>query len=187
MGDANSEYSQRLRQLKAEQREVMRPHIEELKRTELAYLDAAMGMETYTGSAQDLIAQVNEIGKAEKAANDEIMKLDRTMQASMLQTIGMMNNMSTTSSKLRNDLRRMGNPLYSLSHGSLAATDAIERMANRGSAAQLALEFLGPNASAKEYADKIKDINMGLMRMQMVALAAAISSVLLYGALHKAN
>nr|MCX3323641.1 tail length tape measure protein [Bacillus paranthracis] len=114
MGNANSEYSRRLRQMKYEQREAMRPHIEELKRTKLAYLDAAMGMATYTGSAQDLIAQVNEIGKDEKAANDEIMKLDRMKQASILQTIGMLNNMSTTSSKLQGNLQRMGNPLYNV-------------------------------------------------------------------------
>ncbi|WP_000294931.1 hypothetical protein, partial [Bacillus thuringiensis] len=80
----NSEYSRRLRQMKYEQREAMKPHIEELKRTKLAYLDAAMSMATYSGSAQDLIAQVNRIGKAEKAANDEIMKLDRMKQASIL-------------------------------------------------------------------------------------------------------
>ncbi|MDR4986150.1 carbamoyl-phosphate synthase [Bacillus cereus] len=187
MGDANSEYSQRLRQMKAEQREAMKPHIEELKRTELAYLDAAMGMATYSGSAQDLIAQINEIGKAEKAANDAMMANDVMMQASILQTIGMMNNMSTTSSKLQANLRTMGNPLYNLSHGALMATNAIEKLVNRSSAAQLALEFLGPNANAKQLADQINLINQGLMRMQMVALAASIACIALYGALHNAN
>lgn len=187
MGDSNSEYSRRLRELKRQQREAMKPHIEELKRTKLAYLDAAMSMGTYTGSVQDLISQVNEVGKAEKAANDAMMKNDRMMQASILQTIGMMNNMSTTSSKLRDNLRTMGNPLYNLSHGALMATNAIERLANRSSAAQLALEFLGPNANAKQLADQVRLINQGLIRMQMVAIAASIACVALYGSLHKAN
>lgn len=187
MGDANSEYSRRLRQMKYEQREAMRPHIEELKRTKLAYLDAAMGMATYSGSAQDLIAQVNEIGKAEKAANDEIMKLDRMKQASILQTIGMMNNMSTTSSKLQANLQRMGNPLYNVSRGALMATNAMERLANRSSAAQLALEFLGPNANMKELNDQIRIINQSVMGMGQAFLVVGIGAVMFYNKLHQAN
>ncbi|WP_257473649.1 carbamoyl-phosphate synthase [Bacillus tropicus] len=187
MGDSTSEYSRRLRQLKAEQRAAMKPHIEELKRTKLAYLDAAMSMGTYTGSAQDLIAQVNEIGKAEKAANDEIMKLDRMKQASILQTIGMLNNMSTTSSKLQGNLQRMGNPLYNVSRGALAATNAMERLANRSSAAQLALEFLGPNANMKELNDQIRIINQSVMGMGQAFLVVGAGAVMFYGKLHKAN
>lgn len=187
MGDSTSEYSRRLRQLKAEQRAAMKPHIEELKRTKLAYLDAAMSMGTYTGSAQDLIAQVNEIGKAEKAANDEMMKLDRMKQASILQTIGMLNNMSTTSSKLQGNLQRMGNPLYNVSRGALAATNAMERLANRSSAAQLALEFLGPNANMKELNDQIRIINQSVMGMGQAFLVVGAGAVIFYGKLHKAN
>ncbi|PEZ18685.1 tail length tape measure protein [Bacillus anthracis] len=187
MGNANSEYSRRLRQMKYEQREAMKPHIEELKRTKLAYLDAAMSMTTYSGSAQDLIAQVNRIGKAEKAANDEIMKLDRMKQASILQTIGMLNNMSTTSSKLQGNLQRMGNPLYNVSRGALAATNAMERLANRSSAAQLALEFLGPTANMKQLNDQIRIINQSVMGMGQAFLVVGAGAVMFYGKLHKAN
>lgn len=187
MGNANSEYSRRLRQMKYEQREAMKPHIEELKRTKLAYLDAAMSMATYSGSAQDLIAQVNRIGKAEKAANDEIMKLDRMKQASILQTIGMLNNMSTTSSKLQGNLQRMGNPLYNVSRGALAATNAMERLANRSSAAQLALEFLGPTANMKQLNDQIRIINQSVMGMGQAFLVVGAGAVMFYGKLHKAN
>ncbi|WCS66562.1 tape measure protein [Bacillus phage 0105phi7-2] len=187
MGDANSELSREIREINRQQREAMKPHIEQLKRAELQYLQTAMSMDTYTGSAQDLIAQVNEIGKAQKAANDALINNNVEAKAAILETIATMNNMTPTATRLRDNLRTMGNPLYSLSHGALAVGEAIERMANRGSAAQLALEFVGPNASMKELNDQIRVINTGLMRMQMVALAAAISSVLLYGALHKAN
>ncbi|PEP21987.1 phage tail protein [Bacillus wiedmannii] len=187
MGDSNSEYSRRLRQMKYEQREAMKPHIEELKRTKLAYLDAAMSMATYSGSAQDLITQVNRIGKAEKAANDEIMKLDRMKQASILQTIGMLNNMSTTSSKLQGNLKRMGNPLYNVSRGALAATNAMERLANRSSAAQLALEFLGPTANMKQLNDQIRIINQSVMGMGQAFLIVGAGAVMFYGKLHKAN
>nr|WP_257208311.1 carbamoyl-phosphate synthase [Bacillus toyonensis] len=187
MGDANSELSREIREINRQQREAMKPHIEQLKRVELQYLQTAMSMDIYTGSAQDLIAQVNEIGKAQKAANDALINNNVEAKAAILETIATMNNMTPTATRLRDNLRTMGNPLYSLSHGALAVGEAIERMANRGSAAQLALEFVGPNASMKELNEQIRVINTGLMRMQMVALAAAISSVLLYGALHKAN
>ncbi|MFJ7552491.1 carbamoyl-phosphate synthase [Bacillus thuringiensis] len=187
MGDSTSEYSRRLRRLKAEQREAMRPHIEELKRTKLAYLDAAMGMATYSGSAQDLISQINAIGAAEKAANDAMMANDVFMQASLLQTIGMMNNMSTTSSKLTANLQRMGNPLYNFSRGALMATNAMERLANRSSAAQLALEFLGPTANAKQLNDQIRIINQSIMGMTQAFLVVGVSAVLFYGKLHQAN
>nr|WP_237710103.1 tail length tape measure protein [Bacillus cereus] len=173
--------------MKYEQREAMKPHIEELKRTKLAYLDAAMSMATYSGSAQDLIAQVNRIGKAEKAANDEIMKLDRMKQASILQTIGMLNNMSTTSSKLQGNLQRMGNPLYNVSRGALVATNAMERLANRSSAAQLALEFLGPTANMKQLNDQIRIINQSVMGMGQAFLVVGAGAVMFYGKLHKAN
>ncbi|WP_416241334.1 phage tail protein [Bacillus paranthracis] len=187
MGNSTSEYSQRLRQLKAEQREAMRPHIEELKRTKLAYLDAAMGMATYSGSAHDLISQINEIGKAEKAANDAMMANNVMAQASILQTIGTMNNMSTTSSKLKANLQQMGNPLYNLSRGTLAATNAMERLANRSSAAQLALEFLGPNANMKQLNDQIRIINQSIMGMGQAFLVVGVGAVMFYGKLHAAN
>ena len=187
MGNANSELSRQIRDLNRQQREAMKPHIEQLKQAELQYLQTAMSMDTYAGSAQDLIAEVNKIGKAQKAANDALINNNIEAKAAILETIATMNNLTPTATKLRDNLRTMGNPLYNLSHGALAAGEAIERMANRGSAAQLALEFVGPNASMKKLKEQVALINQGLMRMTMVAIAASIASVMLYGALHKAN
>ena len=63
MGNANSEYSQKLRQMKYEQREAMKPHIEELKRTKLAYLELGMSLGNYQGSTKDLI-RGNSVGSS---------------------------------------------------------------------------------------------------------------------------
>ncbi|MGG0084714.1 tail length tape measure protein, partial [Bacillus anthracis] len=115
------------------------------------------------------------------------MKLDRMKQASILQTIGMLNNMSTTSSKLQGNLQRMGNPLYNVSRGALAATNAMERLANRSSAAQLALEFLGPTANMKQLNDQIRIINQSVMGMGQAFLVVGAGAVMFYGKLHKAN
>lgn len=53
----------------------------------------------------------------------------------------------------------------------LTAVGAFNRFAQSGNAAQLALEFVGPNASMKQLSDQIRIINTGLMRLQMTAMA----------------
>lgn len=171
MGNANSEYSRRLRQMKAEQRAAMAPHIEELKRTKLAYTELGMSLGNYQGSTKDLIREVTALGAAEKKANDAMINLNRMKMASILQTIGYMQNMTLMADRLKGNLTAMGNPFYNLSRGALTAVGAFNRFANSGNAARLALEFVGPNASMKQLNDQIRIINMGLMRLQMTAMA----------------
>ena len=101
MGNANSEYSRRLRQMKAEQRAAMAPHIEELKRTKLAYTELGMSLGNYQGSTKDLIREVTALGAAEKKANDAMINLNRMKMASVLQTIGYMKNMTLMADRLK--------------------------------------------------------------------------------------
>ena len=171
MGNANSEYSRRLRQMKAEQRAAMAPHIEELKRTKLAYTELGMSLGNYQGSTKDLIREVTALGAAEKKANDAMINLNRMKMASVLQTIGYMKNMTLMADRLKGNISAMGNPFYSLSRGALTAVGAFNKFAKSGNAAQLALEFVGPNASMKQLQDQIRIINMGLMRLQMTSMA----------------
>lgn len=51
----------------------------------------------------------------------------------------------------------------------------LEKMAKQSSAASIALKQLGPNASMKDLQDRVMVINTGLMRMQMVAMAAGVA------------
>lgn len=51
----------------------------------------------------------------------------------------------------------------------------LEKMAKQSTAASIALRQLGPNASMKDLMDRVNLINMGLMRMQMVAIASAVA------------
>ncbi|MET3689897.1 SLT domain-containing protein/phage-related protein/gas vesicle protein, partial [Priestia megaterium] len=51
----------------------------------------------------------------------------------------------------------------------------IEKMAKRSTAAGIALRQLGENASMKDLQDRVMVINMGLMRTQMVAMAAGVA------------
>ncbi|MED1302916.1 tail length tape measure protein [Bacillus pacificus] len=59
-------------------------------------------------------------------------------------------------------------------------------MANAGNASVLALKMLGPTASMKDLQNMTMMITQGLMRFQMVALAAAVTAGLFYAALFKA-
>ncbi|WP_255262109.1 phage tail protein [Bacillus thuringiensis] len=186
MGDSNSEYSRRLRQMKYEQREAMKPHIEELKRTKLAYLDLGMSLGNYQGSTRDLIREVTALGAAEKKANDAMINLNRMKMASVLQTIGYMQNMTLMADRLKGNLTAMGNPFYNLSRGALTAVGAFNRFANSGNAARLALEFVGPNASMKQLNDQIRIINTGLIRLQMTALATVATFGIFTAAMWKA-
>lgn len=186
MGDSTSEYSRRLRQMKAEQREAMKPHIEELKRTKLSYLEIVESLGQYQGSVSDLIDQITELGAAEKAANDAMINANQMGMASILQTIGMMRNMTLMADRLKGNLNAMGNPFYNLSRGALTAVAAFNRFAQSGNAAQLALEFVGPNASMKQLNDQIRIINTGLIRLQMTAMATVATFGIFTAAMVKA-
>ncbi|MBO1583121.1 hypothetical protein [Bacillus sp. XF8] len=186
MGNSNSEYSQRLRQMRAEQRRAMEPHIEELKRIKLAYTELGMSLGNYQGSTRDLIREVTALGAAEKRANDAMINLNRMKMASILQTIGYMRNMTLMADRLKGNLSAMGNPFYNLSRGALTAVAAFNRFANSGNAAQLALEFVGPNASMKQLNDQIRIINTGLIRLQMTALATVATFAIFTAAMWNA-
>ncbi|MBS7727518.1 hypothetical protein KIN12_06275, partial [Vibrio cholerae] len=99
---------------------------------------------------------------AQKKANDAMINANRMGMASILQTIGTMNNMTLMADRLKGNLNSMGNPFYNLSRGALTAVGAFNRFAQSGNAAQLALEFVGPNASMKQLSDQIRIINTGL-------------------------
>ncbi|QWI52523.1 carbamoyl-phosphate synthase [Bacillus mycoides] len=145
-----------------------------------------LGQQTgnYTGSVNELISQANSYGKAMKSANDQAMNSNRMYMQSMLQTIGAMNNMSSMASRVQNNLTVMNNPLYSTARLALHATDALDRLARSGSPQQLALEFLGANASVKQYNDFIRDLNAKMMHMPIVFGLATAGAVKFYGALH---
>lgn len=151
------------------------------------YFKLAQASQNYTGTTREFLAEVQRVGKAQKAATDAAINSNRLAMMGMLQTIGYMQNMTTQATRIRENYTRMANPLYTINNAGLRAADALNRMANAGNASVLALKMLGPTASMKDLQNMTMMINQGLMRFQMVALAAAASSVLLYGALHKSN
>ena len=69
----------------------------------------------------------------------------------------------------------MHNPLLNVNQAGLSVANSLNRMALMGSAAALALKQLGPNANMKELQDRIGVISQGIMRMQFVAIGAAVT------------
>ncbi|EJQ77755.1 phage tail protein [Bacillus toyonensis] len=151
------------------------------------YFQLAQASGTYTGSMGDLISRINEVGKAEKKAKDEAMNADKMRMMSIYQTIGMLNNASSTASRFQGNLERMNNPLYNTSRLALSAVDSLDRLARSGSPQQLALEFLGANASVKQYNDFIRDLNTQMMAMPVIFGLATAGAIKFYGALHNSN
>ncbi|MFA2694780.1 carbamoyl-phosphate synthase [Bacillus mycoides] len=148
------------------------------------YFQLAQSQGQYTGSMGDLLANINEIGKAQKKANDQQINGNKMAMMSMYQTIGYLNSASTSASRAQKNLTTMNNPLYNTSRLALTALDSIEKIANTGSPQQLALEFLGANASVKEYNDFMRDLGAQLMALPVVFGIAAAGAAKFYGALH---
>ena len=148
------------------------------------YFQMAQSMGTYSGTVQDMIQQANAHGKAMKTANDQAINSNKMMNMSLLQTIGTMNNMTSIATRTANNLAVMNNPLYNTSRLALQGVASLDRLASSGSPQQLALEFLGANASVKQYNDFIRDLNTKMMHMPIVFGLATAGAMKFYGSLH---
>ncbi|PGD69069.1 carbamoyl-phosphate synthase, partial [Bacillus pseudomycoides] len=152
--------------------------------TQYGYFQLVQSAGSYTGSVDEMIARINELGKAQKAANDQAINSNRMALMSIYQTIGTLNNASSTASRFQNNLTQMNNPLYNTSRLALTAVDSLDRLARSGSPQQLALEFLGANASVKQYNDFIRDLGTQMMALPIIFGVAAAAATKFYGALH---
>ncbi|PGF01642.1 carbamoyl-phosphate synthase, partial [Bacillus pseudomycoides] len=79
------------------------------------YFQLVQSAGSYTGSVDDMIARITELGAAQKAANDQAINSNRMALMGIYQTIGTLNNASSTASRFQNNLTTMNNPLYNTS------------------------------------------------------------------------
>lgn len=164
----------------------MLPFKKQMIETEKEMFQLAKTMGNYSGTTQEFMGEVNALGKAFKKTQDEMINADRSIAQSMIQTAGQMANMSTQASKVRENYERMGNPMYTVNKLGLGIADTMNKIANNGNEANLALRMLGPNASMKQLYDMQNLITQGVMRFEMVSLTAGATAVKFYGSLHKA-
>ncbi|OHX39233.1 hypothetical protein [Cytobacillus oceanisediminis] len=175
MRSAFSSQSASMRNLRDDQIEV-----------QYGYFQLAQSSQEYTGSTSDFMRSLQQLGNRQRQINDQMIANNLAMRTSFMQTVGTMLARSTQASKILSNYERMGNPFYSVNAGALRVADSLNRIANAGQPAAVALRLLGPTASMKQLNDMTMMITQGLMRFQMVAMGAAITSAVLYSSLHKA-
>ncbi|HDX9638977.1 TPA: carbamoyl-phosphate synthase large subunit [Bacillus mobilis] len=169
------------------QRMAMLPFKEDQIKATYGFYQMAQASKDFQGTNREFINQANDIGKAMKASQDAQINANRLAMMGMLQTIGAMNAMSSAASKTTKNLDQMKNPLYNTARPALALVDSLDRVARSGSAAQIALELHGPQASMKTLTDEAMRLNTVMMGMPILALGVGMSAYFMYGALHKAN
>lgn len=150
------------------------------------FFKLSQSSEQYAGKTGELMDEVNRLGKAHKTISDNMLKNNSIMKGEFYQTVGQIMNMSTQAEKISANYDRMGNPLLKVNQAGLKVAHTMNKIANNGRASVLALQMLGPTANMKELYEMQQMINRGVMRFQMVALAAAVTSAVMYSSLHKA-
>ena len=160
-----------------EQRTKMQGFNRDQMQNKVGWIQLTAQAKNYQGTTAQFMAQVVELGAKEKAVNDARMKANEMGKLGILQQVGAMANLSTQASKISKIYDGMNNPLMRVNQAGLAIADGLNKMANMGTAAAIALRQLGPSANMKDLQDRIGVINQGIMRMQMVALAAAVALV----------
>ncbi|MDP8527102.1 transglycosylase SLT domain-containing protein [Bacillus subtilis] len=158
----------------------------EMIRAQYGFFQLGNQMDSWSGTNQQFMDEVYRLGRAHKQVTDNMMKNNKMMRMSMLQTVGTLMARSTQSEKIAANYDRMGNPLYQVNKAGLAVSNTLENMAKQGTAAHLALKMLGPTANMKELNDMTMMITQGYMRFQMVALGAAFTNFFMFQGLHKA-
>ncbi|XLP22381.1 phage tail protein [Bacillus toyonensis] len=128
---------------------------------------AAMGGNEYN-------AMLQRLGVHTQDAANRMVIMAETQRNSFMNSINMMNAMKTQSQKMMDALGDTSH-IQRLDRAFLQVGHKLETMAKHGSAAHIALSQLGPNASMKALQDRIALINMGILRMQQVAMYAGVA------------
>ncbi|WP_050689183.1 peptidoglycan DD-metalloendopeptidase family protein [Priestia megaterium] len=148
---------------------------QQLMKTEHDMYKLGSQMGNYTGSTNDFMNEIRRLGKEHKKSTDQMINNNVAMRQSIIQQVATMSAMSGQSEKIAKNYDRMGNSLLKVNNPLLSVTSNLSRLARESSAASLALQMLGPNASMKELQDMIGMITQGVMRMQSVAMVTSVA------------
>jgi phage-related protein len=186
MQDRWRDMSEEMRDAYRRSNEALRPFRQQQQEVEHGFFRLSQGMSDYQGSTQEFMQELTDLGNRNRQVNDQMMANNDMARMGFIRGVATMLARSTQSSKIAANFDRMNNPLYRVNNGLLAISGGMERIANRGQPAALALRMLGPTANMKQLADMTRLITAGLMRFQMVAMAAVVVNALMFSALHQA-
>lgn len=162
------------------------PYRQAILQAELEMLKLAKASSTFQGSNKEFMDSIKQAGAAHKAATDAMLKNNDLLRASYIKQAAYYMNASTHAEKLKSTYEAINPALAKMTGGALNAAAAFQKFAMSGSAAQLALEALGPAATAKQLQDFTKTLNQSLMAVPILAIAAAAAFGTLTAAIARA-
>ncbi|GAB7389000.1 hypothetical protein BSNK01_28380 [Bacillaceae bacterium] len=137
---------------------------------------------------QRLTQTVNRAGIEIGNRMDYITQRMEQYRQRFIESIQKMENKATTASKMIQYIGEFGSPLRVLDQQLLKIGDRLERIAQKGQPAAVALRLLGPNASMKDLISLIDQIHQGIGRMHAVALGSAVVfGLMTVGMVHLSN
>jgi phage-related protein len=155
----------------------MQPYKQAINATEIAMIELARSSRTNAMSNAAFMEQVQQLGAEHKKATDAMLSNNSALTASFIQQAGYFMNATTHAENLRKVYEATNPAFAAFTGGALSAAAALQRFANSGSAAQLALETLGAQATAKELQTFTKVLNQNLAATPILAIAAAAAFV----------
>jgi phage-related protein len=185
VSDATRGMANEMRQAYRDMRDSMSAFRVEQMAVEYQFFQLGQNAEAFAGRTGDFMSEIERLGRAQRTINDNMLRNNRIALGQFYQQVGAMTTMTTQAARISANYDRMANPMYRVNQAGLGIADSLNRMANRGNAAVVALSLLGPTANMHQLRNMTMMITQGLMRFQMVAIGAAITSALVYSALHK--
>jgi phage-related protein len=168
------------------QRQALIPYQKQILETEKKFLELGKGLHNFNGTNRELMEYIRQLGAEHKKATDNMIKNNHLLTQSYIRQAAYFMNASTHAEKLH-EIYKQTNPLLAkYTAGTLKASAALQRFANSGSAAQIALEVLGKNADPKKLRDFTRNLNQSLAQVPILALGAAAAFGVLTYAIAKA-
>ncbi|PFR93523.1 peptidoglycan DD-metalloendopeptidase family protein [Priestia megaterium] len=177
LADQWSSMSQEMRKSLIDNHNNMMKYKRDLMDVEQNMFKLGNQMGDYKGTTGEFMDEIYKLGKEHKKVSDAMINANVAGRQSIIQQVAVMSAMSGQSEKIAKNYDKFGNSLTRANKPLLNITSGLERMARQGSAAQIALEMLGPNAKMKDLQDMIGVITQGIMRQQAVLLAAGAAWV----------
>ncbi|MEB4856084.1 hypothetical protein [Priestia megaterium] len=138
----------------------------------LADVNRAMYAASKGGQAYQKM--INELGvNTSDAANQAAIAME-AYKDKFIRSVDLMNAKSNQSKKMMDILPEVSH-IQRVDKFFLGIGNRLENMGKQGTAANIALNMLGRNASMKDLNDRIMLINQGLMRMNQVAIGVGIA------------
>lgn len=158
---------------------------EDMIRNKYAYHQLADSSREYQGSTDDLLKDIEKLGKEDKRIKEQMMANNDHLKANFFKTVGTMLARSTQASKIGENFREAGGLMNTVNLPLLGIANKLETIAKKGQPAVLALKMLGKDANLAQVNKRMIEITQGVARFNSVALVATVSAGLFYHALHK--